>query len=108
MRYFVIIRTSFEGIHRWTGCSILDVSFLRNNHRHIFHVEAKAEVNHTDRDIEFIMEKRKIDQYLSRFGTEYMGNMSCEDVGVDLLNEFPELCSVKIFEDNENGAEVVR
>jgi hypothetical protein len=109
MRSYVVARTQFEALHRWEGCPYEDVSFLRTPHRHIFHVEVKAEVKGNDREIEFIKMKRQVTRYINQTLTgRDIGNMSCEMIAEDLLHTFPLLCEVSVFEDGENGAVVQR
>ena len=51
-----------EGVHCYPAAStdpkLQDVSFLGFLHRHIFHFKVAIEVEHNDRDIEFIQFKR--------------------------------------------------
>lgn len=107
MNLYVIIRTQFEGVHCWPECNVPGVEFLRNPHRHTFHVEAKFRVTHTDRDREFIDLKRCINTFVTRNYEVDLGRMSCEDLACDILSRFEQdnCVSVKVFEDNENGAE---
>lgn len=83
-------------------------SYLRNLHRHIFHVKAWAKVKHNERDIEFIDLKERISKYLATWIQEEMTNSSCETVAERILGHFPELYKVEVSEDNENGAIVRR
>jgi hypothetical protein len=107
MRTRIIVKLEYEAIHSWPDCDIKEVEFLKYPHRHIFHICCKKEVKHNDRDIEIIMLKRRILEYLSY---QYNGNFqhrSCEMIATDLLNEFNlDYCSV--LEDNENGAETIK
>ena len=99
---YVVVKLQFEGIHRWENCHLDEVFFLKDYHRHIFHVELTKKVSHNDRDIEIIKLKRDILEY---FGTQpvHLDNQSCEDIAEKLLINF-DACSVKVLEDNENGA----
>ena len=117
MKTNVIMSLRVEGIHRWSGCNIDDVDFLKEPHRHVFHITAKKIVEHDDRDVEIIMFKRKMEQYLfERHGSTnkngdrnvcYFGELSCEMIAKELVTTFKlEYCSV--LEDGENGAEVWR
>jgi hypothetical protein len=83
------------------------VSFLRVPHRHVFHITAKTAVHHDDRDVEFIMLKREIEQYLEgKFGRPGdLDGMSCEQLAGILVVLF-ELRSCEVSEDGENGAVV--
>lgn len=103
---YVIVKLQFEGYHQWSDCPIEDVSFLRNLHRHIFHVTATKEVTHNDRDVEIIMLKRNILSYLSGQPINF-GNNSCEDIAEILINKF-DLISCEVLEDGENGAILVK
>ena len=96
----------FEGIHNWPECPFAEVSYLREPHRHIFHIKATKQVQHDDRDVEFIMLKHQIEQYLTdSFPGGLMGKTSCEMLAQKLLIHF-DLTSVDVSEDNENGAVV--
>ena len=107
MKRCIVIKTQFEAIHCWPECPIEEVSFLKYPHRHIFHVKVKWKVIHNDRELEFILMKRKVDQFFFGWGGEDLGKMSCEDIAEDLHKEFPSAFFISIFEDNENGVEVV-
>lgn len=98
MKIQVFITTRFEGMHRWENAPD-DVSFLRNIHRHVFHVRLVKSVSHEDRDIEFIQLKRRVDRYIYNMGD--LG--SCEMIASDLLRAFEADC-VEVSEDGENGA----
>lgn len=110
MTKYIIIQTQFEAVHCWPECPFDDVAFLKNKHRHIFHVTMKIKVNHNDRDVEFIQAKRELTSWLRTFweGRD-LEKMSCEDMAETLINEFDDwpIFSVSVFEDNENGAEIV-
>lgn len=106
----IIIRLQVEGTHQWKDCNIEEVNFLKSEHRHIFHIEAKKRVSHLDRDIEIIQFKRRIQEYLmNKYANNtlhcYFGNMSCEMIAQELIDEFG-LCSCAVLEDDENGAEI--
>lgn len=103
----IIVTTKFSAIHHWPGCYIEEVSYLKNPHRHEFHVQVKAPVIHDDRHIEFINLKNRIETWLQKnWDKKDLGQMSCEQMCTSLLNVFLELTYVRIMEDNENGAEV--
>lgn len=107
MRTYIIVRLQYEAVHRWYGCELEPVSFLRVPHRHIFHIIAKKAVFHDDRDVEFILMKRAMEKYLEgKFGRPGdLDGMSCEQLAGILLVEF-ELQSCEVSEDGENGAVV--
>tara|TARA_Y100000816_G_scaffold94104_1_gene65260 strand:+ start:2585 stop:2965 length:381 start_codon:yes stop_codon:yes gene_type:complete len=113
MKTNIVCRLQVEGIHNWSEASKFEptMKYLEYPHRHMFHIEVKKEVFHDDRDVEFIVFKRKIKKYLEKkyYSTEYdccdFGGQSCEMLAHELYTEF-DLCHCSVFEDNENGAEV--
>jgi len=97
-----------EGTHNWPNCPFDEVDYLRVPHRHIFHIKAYAEVNHDDRDIEFICLKHRIEEYFVRYRDDVkkicvFGAKSCEMIARELITEFG-LTRCEVNEDNENGA----
>ena len=109
----VIVKLEIEGLHSWPDAKkvVPEVGFLSDPHRHIFHITAKKRVYHDDRDIEFIMFKRDVHEYMmdKYYQAEYrccwFGAKSCEMLAKELLEHFG--CEyVSVFEDNENGAEI--
>ena len=108
MTTYIIVRTQFEATHSWPNCPHEDVKFLRNEHRHIFHVEVKIKVTHNDRELEFIRVKREITDLLNNVLGSKLESMSCEDIALFVCNTYPQwpIKSVSVFEDNENGAMV--
>lgn len=104
----VLIRLQVEGFHNWPK-AFVEVGFLRDRHRHIFHIECRKVVEHDDRDIEIITLKRTIEKHLhdmyyegSRGACEF-GSMSCEMIAAELLHQY-DLSSCEVTEDGENGA----
>ena len=107
MKLFIKVRTSFEGIHRWKDAPD-SVKFLRDYHRHMFHVNLLKEVYYYDREIEFITLKREVDNFLKdHYGLDKPTDSSCEFIAAELLLSF-DLHLVEVSEDGENGAVVVR
>ena len=113
MRTNVIATLRLDGMHNWPDAQahFPEVGFLSNMHRHIWHITAKKRVYHDDRDVEFIMFKRDIEEYLrakyydENSRTHEFGAMSCEMLAREIYKQFG--CTyVSVFEDNENGAEV--
>ena len=103
-----------EGIHCYpaaaTDPKLHDVSFLANPHRHIFHFQVWFEVEHHDRDIEFIQFKRWLEDLYGK-GTLKLSYMSCEMIAEALyatINQRYPMRAVRISvsEDNENGCEM--
>lgn len=85
--YYIIVRTQFDGIHQWKDCPFLEVSFLKEPHRHTFIVTAKIQVIHSDRAVEFIKIKRDIDCFISsRYKglIKNLGSRSCEMIAEEI------------------------
>jgi hypothetical protein len=106
-----------EGIHRFPAAATdpkyntpgeNDVSFLGNAHRHIFHFRVAIQVNHNDRDIEFIQFKRWLESLYSKDILE-LDFKSCEMISDDLYQviaeRYPERdIIIEVAEDGENGS----
>lgn len=107
LRSNVIVNLQQAGTHCWQGCNIEQVSYLRNSHRHVFHICCKKNVTDDDRQIEIICFKDKIQEYLiQRYGNPCsFGGMSCEMIARELQQEF-DLSYCRVLEDGENGAEI--
>lgn len=102
----IIVNLQFEGIHRWGNCPFQEVAFLKALHRHMFHITCKKTVQHDDRDIEIIMLKHSIGDYLcSTYKDGNLGGKSCEMLARELLEQF-NLSYCSVLEDGENGAEI--
>lgn len=101
----IIVRLQFEGFHNWPEAAEKSTEpYLAAPHRHIFHVEAVYSVLHSNRDVEFISFKRDLEEYCNN---HFRGphSWSCEHMATMLCEHF-NLRSCRVFEDNENGAEV--
>ena len=100
-----------EGVHHWPECPLEEVKYLRDPHRHMFHIKAYKSVSHDDRDVEFIVLKHKILSYFydgwfdSKLRLFDFGSMSCEMIAKDLIAKF-NLSRCEVSEDGENGAVV--
>lgn len=106
MKRAVVVKFQFEGLHCWKSCPLDEVKFLRDYHRHMFHVTAMKEVDHNDRDIEIILLKRNMlrdEVILNAAKGDGLGTMSCEDICEYLMGMF-KLKSCTVLEDGENGA----
>ena len=87
-----------------------DVSFLASPHRHIFHFRVGIEVEHSDRDIEFIQFRRWLEQQYNS-GILVLNHKSCEMISDELYDQiasrYPDRdVEISVSEDNENGATV--
>lgn len=104
MKRCIVVTLRFEGIHSWPSCPIEEVKFLRDPHRHIFHVKATKEVSHNDRDVEIIWLKRQMESHIKDlFPFGNLGTSSCEDIAQYLIHQFG-LKGCEVLEDGENGA----
>ena len=106
----IVINTSFEGLHRYDNAPE-EVLYLRNLHRHIFHVNVEMEVFHDNRELEFIMVKHNLDRFVFETFVDSAGVQSCEQIGKSicrfLIEQYGErriICTV--LEDGENGGKV--
>jgi hypothetical protein len=105
-----------EGIHRYPAAATdpnlntageMDVSFLANAHRHIFHFRVWIDVFHNDRCIEFIQFKRWLEGLYNKDILE-LDFMSCEMIADDLYDQiaqrYPDRAVwIEVAEDGENG-----
>lgn len=103
----VFVQFQKEGIHRYPDAPA-GVEFLKHPHRHIFHFRVTISVTHNDRDIEFILFKRELENLYS-VGTMEVDYKSCEMLAEDLINyiskNYPgRSIDVEVSEDGENGA----
>lgn len=97
----------FEGFHRWPNAPD-EVAFLRDRHRHIFHVRAEVEVHHDDRDVEFILLGRRVlAEVKSITEAEDVSCWSCERWAREFLDRL-NLVKCEVSEDGENGAVITR
>jgi hypothetical protein len=111
MTTFISIKTDFYGIHKYPNAPD-EVAFLRNEHRHKFYVTATIEVFHDDRELEFIMVKNRINEFIATNITSMPVMYSCEMMCKDIIKFIEETyCTdtsrkikVSVFEDDENGA----
>lgn len=116
---FIVVKNTFEGIHYYPQAPD-EVKYLRQPHRHIFHIESEIEVFHDDRELEFIMVKHRIDEFFDLYSE--LKSMSCEMIANKLQRHlktmYPlpaeykingrdtRIVNVKVFEDGENGVYV--
>ena len=96
-----------EGMHRYPAAPE-EVAFLRHPHRHIFKFRAEIEVFHDDRDIEFFIMKKDLQENVWPLQVEF-DYKSCEmlakDVVTYLTTKYPgRSITVDCSEDGENGA----
>jgi frataxin-like iron-binding protein CyaY len=106
-----------EGIHKYPAAATdptlatgdeYDVSFLANEHRHIFHFRVWLGVTHNDRDVEFIQFKRWLEKLYSDAILQ-LDHKSCEMMSDDLYDviskKYPDReIWIEVSEDGENGS----
>jgi len=100
----IIVRTSFIAFHRWKEAPE-EHKYLADLHRHTFNVEMRKEVQHEERDIEFIALRKEVDEFINKLlvQDEQTLEWSCEQWAEELCNVFY-ADSVMVDEDGENGA----
>ena len=117
VKRWISVRFQKEGIHCYPAAKTDpalatgdwdDVSFLGDPHRHIFHFRVWIEVQHTDRDVEFIQFKRWLERLYSQDILE-LDYKSCEMMSDDLYDQikvkYPEYSvKIEVSEDGENGS----
>ena len=111
IRRWIEVKFTKEGIHKYPAAledpKLEEVSFLGYPHRHIFHFKVKLEVFHNDRDVEFILFKRELENYYkNHYDIDYK---SCEMLAEDLIEYIKTKYKdrhivVGVYEDDENGA----
>ena len=107
----IFVRFQKEGIHCFPQAeddpALVDVRFLAYPHRHMFHIEVEIDVLHDDRDIEFILFKRWLEDKFSgeAFDMDYKSCEMIADLIYDMIVlEYPGRCvKIEVSEDNENG-----
>ena len=106
-RKFIWVTFQKEGIHCYPDAP-KGVEFLKHPHRHMFHFKVELEVFHDDRDVEFILFKRELEN-LYQEGTLKLNHRSCEmmadDIADYILVNYPNRkLVITVSEDGENGA----
>ena len=108
----VFVTTHFTGFHHWPEAPE-EVAFLRNRHRHVFGVKVEVQTDHSDRDVEFFILKKSVDDSIQNVvlpTLEEQPSRSCEMMAHQLYHLLQNLGyivkSVEVNEDGENGAVV--
>jgi len=84
-----------------------EVDYLRNVHRHLFKFKVWCEVRHDNRDIEFVMFKHEVEEWLE-YVKQKLLKKSCEmmaDYLYEKINsKYPDReIWIEVSEDGENG-----
>jgi hypothetical protein len=99
------IQFQFEGFHRWRDAPDV-VAFLRDTHRHQFHVRVEWLVSHAEREREFFIEQRKAKDFVEQLRADPDSvEWSCETWASRIMHATG-ACRVDVSEDGENGATV--
>lgn len=112
MKSQIWVTTQVVGYHAWP-LAPNDVKFLRDQHRHVFHIKVGMNVSES-RQLEFFQEKRRLHTYmdaifLPRSDEEIrFGSKSCEEIASEILDFDSNYDWVEVSEDGENGAIVRR
>lgn len=107
---FVYVTDVMEFIHQYKNAPD-EVAYLRNLHRHLAHIKVQVEVFDDDREIEFIMLKHQVKDFM--FRVQHETNCSCEQFAKMLLSFIQDRYGkdrdimITVNEDNENGCEVI-
>ena len=111
IKRFIQVTFQKEGVHKYpaalTDPRLKDVEFLGYPHRHMFHFRVRISVTHNNRDIEFILLKRELENLYQ--GTMNIDYKSCEMLAEELihyikLHYLDRYVEVEVSEDGENGA----
>ena len=115
MNRYVVVTNNFKGYHKYSEAP-RNVAFLKDVHRHVFHVKTTIEVYHNERDIEFFQFQSHIEHFVKhryyRAFDEYIEGIyinSCESLAEAILANLHAIypgrhARVEVWEDNENGA----
>lgn len=106
MKAELFVRFRRAGFHHWPN-PISGREYLRERHRHQFHVEVKMVAQHDDREVEF---HDLLDAARALFPGGELGSQSCEmmarKLAAALADEFGRSVAVTISEDGECGSTV--
>lgn len=106
VRTWAKVTTQFEGYHCWPDAPP-EVGFLRDMHRHMFHVTVWISQEHNNRDVEYILFKQKVNTLCTKL--PHAVDASCEMMAQWIVRELEAIypsrhLKVEVTEDGENGA----
>ena len=108
----IYVTTDFYATHCYPDAPE-EVAFLRNVHRHKFFVTCKIQVFHNDRDLEFIMVKDRLYNFITCDLLKRSEiSVSCESICEHIFTWAKEIYGndrkvfVRVSEDGENGSEI--
>lgn len=81
---YIKVRTEFEGFHFYPNAGTIDprIKFLEKEHRHMFKVEVKISVTHSDRELEFFLVKWALNEFIQ---SGNQNHKSCEMIATEIL-----------------------
>lgn len=117
VKKFIYVTIQREGYHYFPEAGTnatfktgdkYDVSHLAHKHMHYFFIKVWLEVNHSNRDVEFIQFRRWLESLYNENSLE-LDNKSCEMIAEDLFltisQKYPgQDVKIDVAEDNINGA----
>lgn len=106
MKHSILVRFTYDATHNWPQAEEIagkEVAYLKYPHRHLFHFECRKEVTELDREIEIILFRKKILNFIGENYNHDFGHLSCEMIAELILTEF-DLNYCEVTEDGENGA----
>jgi len=105
MKTSIIVTTDKIALHQWKDAPE-DVGFLRNEHRHKFHIRLGIPVLHMDRELEFFTIQNDLNEFLRL----KVNVGSCEMLATEIKkwadNKYQRKSWCEVWEDKENGARV--
>ena len=108
---YISIKNEFSDLHKWKDAPD-EVMFLKNEHRHLFKVETTIAVTHDDRELEFFMVQKTIDEIIQEHIITMPVTKSCEMMAQEIIKRLiikygDRSIQCSVSEDGENGAIVV-
>jgi hypothetical protein len=107
------VREIVLGVHNWSNCPHKEVDFLTYPHHHDFVIRVSCEVDHNDRDVEFIMLRIWVKKFIkNRYNIKdeivYFGSRSCEMISDDITKGLIETYGEKKWKVNVSEDDIQR
>ena len=107
MTNYIWVTAQKEMFHKYPAAPE-GVEFLKDLHRHIFHFRIWIQVFGDDRDVEFILFKRFIENKIDKMNTNLeckSCEMICNYLHKEISEKYPDRSiKIEVGEDGENGA----
>lgn len=106
----ITVRFRREALHHWPSAPE-EVAFLRNPHRHEFHVSVTVRVRHNERELEFFLFRQECERLCTiPDNLHTCVTKSCETFAEELLEglrkRYDRSMTVTVSEDGENEATI--